>query len=63
MLWDTLVRKMIEDGVEIFVEVGPGRVLGGLLRRIDRGVKGLNVAEPKDVDKVVAALPPRGGDR
>ncbi|UCF46257.1 MAG: ACP S-malonyltransferase, partial [Myxococcales bacterium] len=36
VLWEQSVRTMIDDGVSLFVEVGPGRVLSGLLARIDK---------------------------
>jgi [acyl-carrier-protein] S-malonyltransferase len=38
--WEDSVRYMIGQGVTHFIEVGPGKVLTGLLRNIDRGVKG-----------------------
>jgi [acyl-carrier-protein] S-malonyltransferase len=41
--WLESVREMIEQGVSIFVEVGPGKVLSGLLRQIDRSVRCFNV--------------------
>lgn len=37
--WLDSIREMIENGVSIFVEVGPGKVLAGLLRQIDRSVR------------------------
>jgi [acyl-carrier-protein] S-malonyltransferase len=43
--WLDSVHEMIEGGVTIFVEVGPGKVLTGLLRQIDRSVRGLNVED------------------
>lgn len=39
------VRKMIENGYTNFLEVGSGRVLSGLVKRIDRGVKILNIED------------------
>ncbi|MDR3109064.1 MAG: ACP S-malonyltransferase [Planctomycetaceae bacterium] len=39
VLWEDLVRAMIEDGYEQFNEVGPGRVLRGLVKRINRKAK------------------------
>ena len=41
--WLDSVHEMIESGVTIFVEVGPGKVLSGLMRQIDRSVRSLNV--------------------
>lgn len=43
--WEESVREMIAAGVATFVEVGPGRVLSGLLRQIDRSVHCLNVED------------------
>lgn len=46
--WEDSVRRMIADGVSLFVEVGPGRVLTGLLVRIDKNVGRLSVQGPSD---------------
>jgi [acyl-carrier-protein] S-malonyltransferase len=50
---------MIEADVTIFVEVGPGKVLAGLLRQIDRSVRGLNVEDAASLhatlDKITQA--------
>jgi [acyl-carrier-protein] S-malonyltransferase len=43
--WLDSVHEMIEGGVTTFVEVGPGRVLSGLLRQIDRSVRSINVED------------------
>ncbi len=43
--WLDSVREMIDNGVTVFVEVGPGRVLSGLLRQIDRSVRCTNVED------------------
>jgi [acyl-carrier-protein] S-malonyltransferase len=43
--WLDSVHEMIESGVTIFVEVGPGKVLSGLMRQIDRSVRCLNVED------------------
>jgi len=54
--WDESVRALVELGCERAVEIGPGRVLSGLIRRIDRGVHNLHVEAPEDVDKLVTEL-------
>jgi len=41
--WESIIRGMLADGFDRFVEVGPGRVLAGLLKRIDRKVEVRNV--------------------
>ena len=43
--WLDSIREMIESGVTVFVEVGPGKVLTGLLRQIDRSVRVFNVED------------------
>ena len=44
--WTEIIRRMIaEEGVRTFVEIGPGTVLSGLIRRIDRGVERLAVGD------------------
>jgi len=48
VLWEESVRKMIDDGVSLFVEVGPGRVLSGLLVRIDKRAGRVSVQGPSD---------------
>ncbi len=40
--WQASIERLIQDGFDRFVEVGPGRVLTGLLRKINRAVKGEN---------------------
>lgn len=48
VFWEQSVRRMIEDGVSLFVEVGPGRVLSGLLARIDKSAERVSVQSPAD---------------
>ncbi len=45
VLWRQSMERMIEAGFSNFVEVGPKKVLRGLMRRIDRNVKVLNVED------------------
>jgi [acyl-carrier-protein] S-malonyltransferase len=57
--WEESVRELIDEGVNTFVEVGPGRVLSGLLRQIERSVGTLNVEDEKSLaatlDKIAGA--------
>jgi [acyl-carrier-protein] S-malonyltransferase len=54
--WVETVRRMEKDGIEIVLEIGPGRVLSGLVRRIAPGLRLLNVEDPPSLDATVAAL-------
>jgi len=47
--WEESMRELIDQGVSTFVEIGPGRVLSGLLRQIDRSVRCLNVEDEKSL--------------
>ena len=48
-------RELVNQGVTTFVEVGPGNVLGGLLKRIDRSVRILSVNDLKSLDEATGA--------
>ena len=54
--WEDSVRRMIDDGVSLFVEVGPGRVLSGLLVRIDKRAGRVSVQGPSDFDAAKEAI-------
>jgi len=54
--WDPSMRVLIEKGIQTFVEVGPGKVLCGLMRQIDRSKTCLNVADEASLNKALEAL-------
>ena len=54
--WQESVALLVREGVTTFVEVGPGTVLGGLVRKIARGTRVLNVDSPESLEATVAAL-------
>ncbi len=56
VLWEQSVRKMIEDGVSLFVEIGPGKVLTGLVGRIDKSVQKLSVQSSADFEAARSAM-------
>ena len=57
--WTACVKRLAAEGATTFVEVGPGRVLTALLKRIMDGARGLSVEDPAGLDKVLAALETR----
>ena len=54
--WQESVQRLLDEGVRRFVEVGPGKVLLGLIRRIDKSVTMLNVEDEKSVENALNAL-------
>ncbi|HEY7680804.1 MAG TPA: ACP S-malonyltransferase [Terriglobia bacterium] len=56
VLWEQSVRKLLLSGITQFVEVGPGRVLSGLLRQIDRSAPATNVEDSKSLQKTLEML-------
>lgn len=54
--WQQSVEKMIADGVDTFVEIGPGRTLSGFMRKINKDVKCINVDKLADLDNVLQIL-------
>ena len=56
VLWVEGVRRLVNEGVKTIVEVGPGRVLSGLARRVDRSLKVLSVEDPAGLEKLEAKL-------
>lgn len=54
--WEQSILTMIADGVDTFVEIGPGRTLAGFMKKINRDVKMYNIATWDDVDKVIGEI-------
>lgn len=50
--WQQSVEKMIEDGVDTFVEIGPGKTLSGFMKKINRDVTVINIEKVEDLDKL-----------
>lgn len=56
VLWEQIIRKMINDGVDTFIEIGPGKTLTGFVRKVDRKLKVFNIEDTKSLNKTVEAL-------
>ncbi|WEG11616.1 ACP S-malonyltransferase [Pullulanibacillus sp. KACC 23026] len=54
--WIETVNYLVDQGVDTFVEVGPGKVLSGLIKKINRQVNLYNVSDMESLNKTVAAL-------
>lgn len=56
VLWQKSVEYMKSNGVDTLIEIGPGRVLSGLARRIDRSIKTFNVSDKASLEKLLSSL-------
>jgi [acyl-carrier-protein] S-malonyltransferase len=54
--WEQSMRVLLAEGVSLFVEVGPGKVLSGLMRQIERQAECLRVEDSATLNEVVARL-------
>lgn len=51
--WDAIIRNMMDRGADTFIEVGPGNVLQGLIRRIDPNVRVFGVSDAESLNKTI----------
>lgn len=54
--WEQSIRRMLADGVDTFIEIGPGKTLTGFMRKIDRNAKAINIETLADIEKAKEAL-------
>ncbi len=56
VLWEDSVRYMLDKGVDLFIEIGPGTVLSGLVKKVDRKVKTLAIQDITTLEKALEQL-------
>jgi [acyl-carrier-protein] S-malonyltransferase len=56
VLWEDSIQYMISQGIDTFIELGPGKVLSKLLKRINSAVRALQVEDEKGLQKTLTAL-------
>jgi [acyl-carrier-protein] S-malonyltransferase len=56
LLWEESIKWMIENGVDTFIEVGPRKVLSGLIKRIDGNVRVCNVEDIKTLEETLKII-------
>ncbi|MBM7692304.1 [acyl-carrier-protein] S-malonyltransferase [Peribacillus deserti] len=56
VLWEDSVRTMLDSGVDTFIEIGPGKVLSGLIKKIDRQAKVYAISDQETLEKTLEAL-------
>jgi [acyl-carrier-protein] S-malonyltransferase len=50
VLWEQCVKRMVKEGVEVFLEVGPQKVLSNLIKRIEPNIPCYNIEEMEDIE-------------
>lgn len=60
VLWEDTIRRMLEAGVDTFVELGPGKVLSGFIKKIDRKVTIINIEDLSSLEKALEILNGQG---
>ena len=60
--WQQSVEQMISDGVDTFIEIGPGKTLTGFLKKINRNVKALHIEKVEDLEAVRKELSVNAGE-
>jgi [acyl-carrier-protein] S-malonyltransferase len=56
LLWEDSIKAISNSGIDIFIEVGPGRVLSGLVKRIEPSAKVFNVEDMKSLENTLASI-------
>lgn len=56
VLWEQSIRRLVEDGIDVFLEVGPGRTLAGFIRKIHREAVVLNVQDVSSLEQALQYL-------
>lgn len=56
VLWENCIRKMVAEGVDTFVEIGPGKVLSGFVKKVDKSLNTYNVEDIETLNKTLEEL-------
>lgn len=54
--WEESIRYMMKEGIDTFIEVGPGKALNGFLKKISKDIKGYNVEDMASLEKTLQCL-------
>ena len=54
--WTQSVQEMVKNGVDTIIEIGPGKVLSGLCKKIDASLRVLNVYDTESLNSVISEL-------
>lgn len=56
VMWEDIVKNMIKDGINVFIEIGPGKALSGFVKKIDKTVRVLNIEDLDSLNATIEAL-------
>ncbi len=54
--WEKSIRNMIDDGIDTFIEIGPGKVLSGFVKKVDRKLNCMNIEDLKTLENTLSKL-------
>lgn len=57
--WEQSIRRMLEDGIDTFIEIGPGKTLSGFMRKIDKNARVFNIEKLEDIAKLADIAKPK----
>lgn len=60
VLWEDSIRYMMEQGVDTFIEIGPGKVLGGFVKKISKEARAYNIEDLESLEKTLGELGNQG---
>ncbi|PYZ93184.1 [acyl-carrier-protein] S-malonyltransferase [Salipaludibacillus keqinensis] len=60
VLWEDTIKQLVDDGVDTFIEVGPGKVLSGLVKKVSRRATVLPVFDQESLEKALTKLEEKG---
>lgn len=56
VLWEDSIRRMVEDGIDTFVEIGPGKVLSGFVKKVNKELRTFNVEDIESLNKTLSEI-------
>jgi [acyl-carrier-protein] S-malonyltransferase len=56
VLWEDSVRRMVEDGIDTFIEIGPGKVLSGFVKKVGKELRTFNIEDTESLNKTLSEL-------
>ena len=56
VLWEDSIRLMVDQGVDTFIEIGPGKVLSGFIKKINKEARSFNIEDLASLEKTLGEI-------